>query len=521
MKLRTPVTVAVLLATSACGLTGRAVPPPSESPSASPSASPSGAPPATSPAPATPPARAALAESRSTLTPDLKMEVTGLNRMGGEHLAVQMRLTNTGTGTGIPWTGQLGDETRPLGEIRWASGIGVLDAAARSWILPYQPAGSPCLCSDQRRDDLPYSLDPGQSVDLYAILPAPAGSPATATVVTPAGPPMPDVPISDEPPVTPPGVTLPDPADGQVTTLIRRIVTPSESPDRSEETADDGTDLRVSLSSDVLFALNRATLTARAKAVLARTAGLVDASPGGIVTVEGHADSSGTHAVNDPLSVRRAQAVRAALSALVTRDGVGFTARGYGSRRPLYDNGTDEGRRRNRRVTVTFAKPEPAPAASPSAEAAATPADTGLTGSTKADGQPIGLEVTGLRRLSGGLGLLTYRVTNQGDAEAWYNELHHAKDWMSFKYQSAANVTLTDEAGRRRYLPGRLQVPAGNGGVDSYCACTGVSGVRLAGEKFAPGQEREFWGLFELPATAPEVTVKIADFGALRVPVGG
>ncbi|MDP9869939.1 MULTISPECIES: OmpA family protein [Streptosporangium] len=69
--------------------------------------------------------------------------------------------------------------------------------------------------------------------------------------------------------------------------------------------------------------------------------------------------ASGTDAVNDPLSQRRAQAVQSALAALLTRGGVRFQARGYGSRRPLYGNDTDEGKRRNRPVNVTFTKPRP------------------------------------------------------------------------------------------------------------------------------------------------------------------
>ncbi|MEO3868782.1 hypothetical protein ABGB18_08140 [Nonomuraea sp. B12E4] len=67
--------------------------------------------------------------------------------------------------------------------------------------------------------------------------------------------------------------------------------------------------------------------------------------------------------------------------------------------------------------------------------------------------------MTGLRRLPGGLGLLTYRITNDGAGEPWFNELHAAQDWMSFKYRAAVNVSLTDMAARRRYLPGRLRVP--------------------------------------------------------------
>ncbi|TMR94498.1 OmpA family protein [Nonomuraea basaltis] len=315
-------------------------------------------------------------------------------------------------------------------------------------------------------------------------------------------------------------MTIPDPDAEPVTTVTRRLVTPSESLDQSEETADDGTDLQVNLSSDVLFAVNEATLTAKAKAVLARTAKLIDASPGAAVKVEGHADSSGTDAINDPLSERRAQAVRKAVSGLVTRQGLAFQAKGYGSRSPLYSNDTDEGKRRNRRVTVTFAKPETAGAEQPATpSASATPGVTGLTGTGKADGQPISMEVTGLRRLPGGLGLLTYRIANEGDAEAWFNELNDARDWMSFKYRAAINVTLTDVAAERQYLPGSLQVPADGGRVDSYCACTDLSGVRLGTEKFGPGEEKVFWDLFALPEGVTTMKVKIASFRDLQVPV--
>ncbi|GAA2276298.1 hypothetical protein GCM10010149_19250 [Nonomuraea roseoviolacea subsp. roseoviolacea] len=458
--------------------------------------------------------RPALAETRSTMTPDLKVEVIGLHRVKSRHLIIQVRLSNTGTDKNLSWAGEMGDHTRPLGEIKWASGIGVLDARAHTWILPYKPAGGPCLCSDQDRDHLGPFIEPGESITVYAVTPAPSGHPATATVATPVGPPMPDVPISDGPPAG----DFPDPGAAPVTPVTRRVVLPSESLDKSEETADDGTDLQVNLSSDVLFAVNRATLTPRAKAVIARTAKLVDASPGAVVKVEGHADSSGDDAVNDPLSLRRARAVQRALSGLLTRGGIRFQAKGYGSRRPLYGNDTAEGRRRNRRVTVTFARPRPK-AADPAGDVVSTlgPAPDPTAGGTAA-GRPFSLRITGLRRLDGVLGLLTYTVTNQGPAEAWFNELHHAQDWESYKYQAASNVRLTDAAARRRYLPGRLQVPADDG-VDSSCACTDVSGVRVGTEKFAPGQTREFWGLFALPETAGTLDVRIASFGDLQVPV--
>ncbi|MFF0717181.1 OmpA family protein [Verrucosispora sp. NA02020] len=59
----------------------------------------------------------------------------------------------------------------------------------------------------------------------------------------------------------------------------------------------------------MLFAVDKATLTSVARSVMARTAKLIDASPAAVVTVAGHADSSGTDAIDNPLSMRRAQAV--------------------------------------------------------------------------------------------------------------------------------------------------------------------------------------------------------------------
>ncbi|MGW3795050.1 OmpA family protein [Micromonospora arida] len=453
----------------------------------------------------------ALAETRSTMTENLTVEVVGLNRVKGRHLIAQIRLSNTGTEKRLSWAGEMGDHTRPLGEIKWASGIGILDAQARTWLLPYKPAGSPCLCSGRDRDGLGQFVDPGRSITVYAVLPAPSGNPATTVVVTPVGPPMLDVPISDEAPAG----DFPDPDAEPVTPVTRRLILPSESLDKSEETADDGKDLQVNLSADVLFAVDKASLTPKARSVMARTAKLIDASPATVVTVAGHADSSGTDAINGPLSLHRAQAVQHALSALLTRDGVRFQTEGYGSRRPLYSNDSDEGKRRNRRVTVTFPKPQPA-AQGPAATT--TTGATDLTGSTKADGQPIAMEVNGLRRLPGGLGLLTYKITNEGSSDAWFRDLHHAQDWEAYKYQAATNVRLTDLAARRQYLPGRLEVPTDDG-VDFYCACTAVSGVRISTEKFPPGRTREFWNLFALPDTADTLKVKIGPFRDLRVPV--
>ncbi len=67
------------------------------------------------------------------------------------------------------------------------------------------------------------------------------------------------------------------------------------------------------------------------------------------VTVEGHTDSTGSAALNERLSLARAQAVR---DALVIR-GVAadlLDAEGYGAAWPVASNETAEGREQNRRI---------------------------------------------------------------------------------------------------------------------------------------------------------------------------
>jgi outer membrane protein OmpA-like peptidoglycan-associated protein len=69
--------------------------------------------------------------------------------------------------------------------------------------------------------------------------------------------------------------------------------------------------------------------------------------------VYGHTDNSGADAVNIPLSEKRAASVRDYLTRKGLKGGRG-EAKGFGSAKPVADNSTEEGRRRNRRVEIVL-----------------------------------------------------------------------------------------------------------------------------------------------------------------------
>ncbi|MER5320762.1 OmpA family protein [Streptosporangium roseum] len=133
-----------------------------------------------------------------------------------------------------------------------------------------------------------------------------------------------------------------------------------DSLDGSESESKQGETVTLALTSDVLFALDRAVLTAKAAARLRGVAGRVKAeSAGGVVKIVGHTDDQGTDPYNDRLSLRRAQAVQEGLRALLSGQSVTFEATGLGERQPKVPNVVDgrpveENRARNRRVEIVF-----------------------------------------------------------------------------------------------------------------------------------------------------------------------
>ena len=117
--------------------------------------------------------------------------------------------------------------------------------------------------------------------------------------------------------------------------------------------------LKLEVPSDVSFASGKADIAPNFRSVLDKFAqGLVD-NPTATVTIVGHTDSTGTDAINNPLSLQRAANTRDYLSSRgVASSRVQIDGRG--SREPVASNDTEANRAKNRRVEIFVAEPAPA-----------------------------------------------------------------------------------------------------------------------------------------------------------------
>lgn len=121
--------------------------------------------------------------------------------------------------------------------------------------------------------------------------------------------------------------------------------------DAQVESINDGQALKVTFESGILFATNSSTLNTASQASLSQFATSLKNNPDTDVQIIGHTDSTGSDAINNPLSEKRAQAVYNYL----LQSGVGgvrMTSAGMGSTQPVADNTSVAGRAQNRRVEV-------------------------------------------------------------------------------------------------------------------------------------------------------------------------
>ncbi|MCW5613180.1 MAG: OmpA family protein [Rubrivivax sp.] len=113
--------------------------------------------------------------------------------------------------------------------------------------------------------------------------------------------------------------------------------------------------LKVNVPSDFSFDVGRADIRPDMRPVLDQLAQGLD--PAMRLRIVGHTDSTGSDAINDPLSVQRAASVRDYLA------GRGVAAArvdvaGRGAREPVADNASEAGRAMNRRVEIFLREPQ-------------------------------------------------------------------------------------------------------------------------------------------------------------------
>ncbi|GAA3374927.1 OmpA family protein [Streptomyces sannanensis] len=192
---------------------------------------------------------------------------------------------------------------------------------------------------------------------------------ATAAALTAAILTLPVTPaLADEPPSAPPGstTTAPPPevdadapglklADGATLAPARVVDIKSVVEDLGgeERREDTNTDVKFALQAEVLFPRDSSKLNPEAIARIKAIADEINAQHGTKVRVFGFTDNLGSYEHGKALSKQRADTVQAEL-AKTLGSAVTYEIRGYSEDYPIATNDTEEGRRKNRRVEVSF-----------------------------------------------------------------------------------------------------------------------------------------------------------------------
>ena len=108
---------------------------------------------------------------------------------------------------------------------------------------------------------------------------------------------------------------------------------------------------KVTFAADVLFDFDKAVIKPEGKSKLDDISSKTKGVNLEVVIAIGHADSIGSDAYNQRLSVRRAESVKAYLVSKGVEANRVYTE-GKGEKQPVADNKTKEGRAKNRRVEI-------------------------------------------------------------------------------------------------------------------------------------------------------------------------
>ena len=113
--------------------------------------------------------------------------------------------------------------------------------------------------------------------------------------------------------------------------------------------------LAVTFMSDMLFDSGSATLKPGSKEQMRHVSSVLTKYTDTAILIAGHTDSTGSDALNQQLSKLRAKNVKLA----IVEQGVHpsrIKTVGFGASAPITDNGTEKGRRLNRRVVITISE---------------------------------------------------------------------------------------------------------------------------------------------------------------------
>lgn len=114
-----------------------------------------------------------------------------------------------------------------------------------------------------------------------------------------------------------------------------------------------GEGIIVKFDSGLLFEFGKATLSSAAKQNIDNLAASLNKYPNTDILIVGHTDAVGSDAVNDRLSLERANSVSSYAASKGVSNGR-LRTNGKGKNEPIASNDTDEGRAQNRRVEIVI-----------------------------------------------------------------------------------------------------------------------------------------------------------------------
>lgn len=114
-----------------------------------------------------------------------------------------------------------------------------------------------------------------------------------------------------------------------------------------------GEGIAVTFDSGILFPFDSADLTSEARSNLRKLADSLQDEARTNVTIVGHTDSDGSDSYNQQLSERRGRSAEGYLASLGVASSR-LASRGRGEAEPIASNGTEDGRRQNRRVEMAI-----------------------------------------------------------------------------------------------------------------------------------------------------------------------